>query len=50
MSQALKDKDNVRIIDACSGIGVVGYASSKILLENECKVKLTLIDVRRDVL
>jgi len=50
MHQVLEGKDSIRIVDVCSGIGVAGYALSKILLEKGCKVKLTLVDVRKDVL
>ena len=50
MCQVLKDRGYIRIVDVYSGIGVAGYALSKILLEHEYKVKLTLIDIRKDIL
>lgn len=33
VAEALRDKDVVRIVDVCSGIGIVGLVFSKILLE-----------------
>ncbi len=37
-------------MDVCSGIGVAGYALSRMLVERGYRVELTLVDVRRDVL
>jgi len=50
VSEVLRGRNTVRVVDVCSGIGIAGYALSKILVEKGYGVELALIDVRRDAL
>ncbi|BES82190.1 class I SAM-dependent methyltransferase [Pyrodictium abyssi] len=49
-AETLKGRDPVRVVDVCSGVGIAGYAFSKVLIEKGYRVELTLVDVRQDVL